>query len=83
MQDPTTPSVRLRPRRPTGWTWIARGSGGARRAVPSLLRPRIASLEWDTAELKSLHHSSSHEMKRETAAILSWPTPSPLLERTA
>lgn len=47
------------------------------------LTDRIASLEWDTPELKSLHHSLSDEMKRETAAILAWPAPPPLLERIA
>ncbi len=47
------------------------------------LTDRIASLEWDTPELKSLHHALSDEMKRETATILGWPAPSPLLERTA
>lgn len=39
------------------------------------LTDRIASFEWDTPELKSLHHSLSDEMKRETTAILAWPAP--------
>jgi len=34
---------------------------------------RIASFEWDTPELKSLHHALSDEMKREAEAIGTWP----------
>ena len=34
------------------------------------LTDRIASLEWDEAELKALHHALSDEMKREVAALV-------------
>lgn len=34
------------------------------------LTDRIASLEWDEAELKALHRALSDEMKREVAALL-------------
>jgi hypothetical protein len=33
------------------------------------LTDRIASFEWDNAELKGLHRSLSEEMKREVAEI--------------
>ena len=44
---------------------------------------RIASFEWDTAELKILHKALSEEMKREVAAIVDRPAPRPVLAHTA
>jgi hypothetical protein len=40
------------------------------RGLPGGRVPRIASLEWDNAELKALHQALSDEMKREVAALV-------------
>jgi flavin-dependent dehydrogenase len=58
---------------------VARGTGAAlaeyelaRDALSIRLlevTDRIASCDWDHAELKALHHALSDEMKREVAAI--------------
>jgi hypothetical protein len=39
---------------------------------------RIASFEWDNAELKALHQAFSQEMKREVAALVERMGPLPL-----
>jgi hypothetical protein len=42
---------------------------------------RIASAEWDNAELKALHQSLSDEMKREVSALVALGEPGTEPER--